>query len=344
MKIFGFESLMPAPGVEALVLKPQEVPLDAVLRDRLAGVDPTCGFDPLAEFGTSMPPTRFGIRGKSGEVDWHTGFLVYIHDKDLAEFLAGPFVPESGSRLESQLSPCQSKKRRMALLLEFLKRHRNPPSSMIGSKERRDLDAGLLGFTIRNRKLQAIPLTPRKNGRSYFANAHDACSVVAERRLSYGCFDIPRLVRAWTGPNLNPEGVSWFDGESFGFAETLDQLPPALYRELDEHGRFDGPGSRQPLPYPPIEPVALLRVPGRDQIRGGPPAAPERPFDRPLYLFDAEEPLPLPEGLPVIADPTLAYAVAARSPNGIFVPGDLASKPLSISKDPKWYLVAGLRA
>jgi hypothetical protein len=253
MKIFGFESLMPAPGVEALVLKPQEVPLDAVLRDRLAGVDPTCGFDRFIQNGTSEPPARFGVPGKAGQVDWHTGFLVYIHDKDLADFIAGPFVPEGGSRLESQLSPCKSKKRRKELILEFLKRKRHPPSSMIWSKERRDLDAGLLGFAIRHRELQAFPLTLRKNGLSYFGNAHDGCSVVAERKVCYGGFDIPRLVRAWTGPNINPEGASWFDGESIGFAETLDQLPPALFRELDEHGRFDDHESRQPLPYPPIK-------------------------------------------------------------------------------------------
>jgi hypothetical protein len=46
----------------------------------------------------------------------------------------------------------------------------------------------------------------------------------------------------------------------------------------------------------------------------------------------------------VIADPMQAYAVAARSPNGIFVPGDLASTPFAISNDPKWYLAAGLHA
>lgn len=337
MKIYGFESLMPAPGVEALVLEPQDVPLETVLRDRLAGVDPTFAFD-------SFRPERFGIQEKAGKVEWHTGFLVYIREKDLVEFMAGPFVPEVGSRLESQLSPCRSKKRRRDLICELLKRKGPSSASALWSKGFQDPEPGLLGFAVRHRDLSAFQLRTRKKGRGYFANAQDGCSVVAERRLNYGGFDIPRLVRAWTGPNSNPESVTWFDGQRFGFAETLDQVPPALYHELDERGRFDRVDSRQPLPYPPIEPLALLRVPGRDELRGEPLETLGKPFDRPFYLFDTEEPLTLPEGLPVIAEPSQAYAVAARSPDGIFVPGDLPSTSLAISKEPKWYLAAGLRA
>jgi hypothetical protein len=106
---------------------------------------------------------------------------------------------------------------------------------------------------------------------------------------------------------------------------SVRDLPAELQRELGEEGRPLREGRlTNLLPEPALHPLFLLRVPGRREAEailgtGEPPPATRR---EPLFLLDTREPVPLPEGLPQVLDPVEALALAMRTPEDLYLPGE----------------------
>ena len=130
-----------------------------------------------------------------------------------------------------------------------------------------------------------------------------------------------------------------FDGERAHCTRSVWDLPRDFRDRVEREGRLYCAGDIDPVGPAAQRPVAVLRTPSRRQWRAYAalcaPTARERrqelrdcrlpaALDRPLFVYDSNAPVALPEGLPVISDLSAVCALLARAGDGLLAPNDLA--------------------
>ena len=331
MKVECYEKAPLARGVDAMARIEADVPLAEVV-ERIH----VNGAGREEEPGRAMfRHRRFRVRAEEGEPMEFTGFLVYERRRDILDFLSSRYIPSGNSRLDAIARSSSREDLRDRLGEELIDLAKADPMALFQLHHR-----GRHHAVLSRTDFSHLDLNDEGCGRRFFRKGGERLVVAAERNVAYGSHRVPRRLSAVFYGSKRSRGCVWFDGERFGHADSVEELPEALARELDLSGRPHGEESPLPLPRAPVAPLFLLRVPTKSEAKpllgngAVRKSAPPRP--NPFFLFDTRDPVPLPAGLPVVDDPREALSILGRVSDNAYVPSDLASAPVRLRNEPAW--------
>ncbi len=337
MKVRCYEPVPLPGGVEMLRLADTDLPLRAVVDKGIASIPASGELSQLCAgpWGEhEFAPATIRVKdAHDGEVEIK-GFLLYERTSDLVEFLATRYVPSGSGALDDLLRASASDAR--AVLRRVLRDADEWPRGRPSARTA----VPRICFAIPRRFLNQWEFGLRRVDGRYFYSVEERQALVVDRETPYGDCRIARrafVLVFWGRPGRL---CIWFDGDAFGCAPSVGDLPVPLADELDRAGRAVVGGElRDPLPRPPLRPLFIVRAPARSEVMDVPArngAGPPHPT--PFFLVDTREPVPMPLGLPVIQDVGHALEILARVSGDVYVPHDLAATPAMLEDDARWLL------
>jgi len=345
MKISAFRQVYARTGFVVMESCRVDVPLHTVVEEgiysndvlTMPGISWTLERPEKGDDDAPMPaPITF--REDGGTRSLEKGLIFYESLNELIGFLADRIDPDGEGPLSQLLDTARRDDGSIdrALLETFLE---SGPRRL-----RRNFIANIkTDFPlIRLRWDESTDLVPiRSGGQRYLAlslksRRKKGVLFAMEVSKKKGGHRVPRFVIAWLTMGRMSDFLAdqtrllLFDGEKHVWKRGIHDLPAALIAELDEMGGIYHNCHFDFLPCNHLEPVAIVRVPGREEVKAmveemGAEKGLEAPdcaaLSTPALAFDSHYPVPLAPDTEVLDTPEAAFQLLSHTVNGIYMPG-----------------------